>query len=189
MQEPSQLTTFPFYDEWLNCPNSIKTHNVVNPGLSQKPLSSFQEDHIMPTQMQTPLSNYNNHVIPTLATLQEKPKDTIIAEEQSNNNSSASLNELISEEKNCNNTATSSTKLTNLDKIQAENSLLTDLKKLSNQKNYPNISGKLFDFSSYTKNQLTTLSDISGNPAVDLIGPQQLQTNPSSSQNTHSMIT
>lgn len=127
MQEPSQLTTFPFYDEWLDCPNSIKTHNVVNPGLSQKPLPSFQEDHMMPTQMQTPLSNYDNNVIPTLATLQEKPKDTIIAEEQSDNNSTTSLNELILEEQNCNNTATSSTKVTNSDKIQTENSLLTDL--------------------------------------------------------------
>ena len=71
MQEPSQLTTFPFYNEWLNCPNSVKTHDVVNPALSQKPHPSFQEDLMTPTQMQTPLSNYDSHAIRTLATLQE----------------------------------------------------------------------------------------------------------------------
>ncbi|KAK9181063.1 hypothetical protein WN944_024200 [Citrus x changshan-huyou] len=152
-----------------------------------------------PTQMQTPLSNYDSHVIRTLATLQEKQKDTIVAEDQSDNNLTASLNESISEEQNCNNTATSSTKVTNSDKIQTENSLSTDLTSSdrtqtedpfsTNQKNYSDISGKLLvDFSSYTKNQPTTLSDISGNPVVDLTRPQQLQTNLSSSQNSHSMI-
>ena len=127
MQEPSQLTTFPFYDEWLNCSNSIETHDVVNLAFSQKPLPYFQKDHMTPTQMQTPLSDYGSYVIPTLATLQEKHKDTIVAEEQSNNNSTASLNKSFSEEQNCINTAISYTKMTNLDKIQTENSLSTEL--------------------------------------------------------------
>ncbi|KAK9178051.1 hypothetical protein WN943_027241 [Citrus x changshan-huyou] len=73
-----------------------------------------------PTQMQTPLSNYDSHVIRTLATLQEKQKDTIVAEDQSDNNLTASLNESISEEQNCNNTATSSTKITGLKVISVQ---------------------------------------------------------------------
>ena len=88
-------------DEWLSCPALIETKDV-DLAFSQKPLPSLksQENHMMPTQMQILLSNYDANIVHALATLEEQQKATTVVEAQSNNNMNASLNEsLLTEQK------------------------------------------------------------------------------------------
>ena len=51
----------------------METHDVVNPTFSQKLCPSLKspEDHMMPTQMQNPLSDHDTHVIYTQTTLEK----------------------------------------------------------------------------------------------------------------------